>query len=75
LAPGLLAALGYTGRGIALATVMGRDIAARIGGAHDDDLAFPLTPLKPFRFHRLWRPVAAFTTWRLALGDRLAGLT
>jgi len=73
-APGLVAALGYTGRGIALATVMGRDLARRLSGADADSLAFPVTALRPIRFHRLWRPVAAFTTWRLALADRLQGL-
>lgn len=74
LAPGLLSALGYTGRGIALATVMGRELALRLGGAGPDDLAFPVTPLRPIRFHRFWRPVASFTTWSAALRDRINGL-
>ncbi|WP_374370469.1 NAD(P)/FAD-dependent oxidoreductase [Dongia sp.] len=74
LAPGLLAALGYTGRGIALATVMGRELALRLGGAAPDELAFPVTPLQPIRFHRFWRPVASLTTWSAALRDRINGL-
>jgi glycine/D-amino acid oxidase-like deaminating enzyme len=73
LAPGVFAGLGYTGRGIALATAMGRELALRLSGAAPDDLAIPATPLRPIRFHRLWRPVASFTTWRLALRDRLQG--
>ena len=72
-APGIIAGLGYSGRGIAMATVMGREIAARIQGK-DSNLAFVPTPIKPFRFHRLWRPVATLTTWRDALRDRRRGL-
>ena len=49
LAPGLWAALGYSGRGIAMATMMGRDLAARIAGASDAALAFPLSPLRSSR--------------------------
>jgi glycine/D-amino acid oxidase-like deaminating enzyme len=46
LGPGLWAALGYSGRGIALATMMGRDLAARITGAADAALAFTVVPLR-----------------------------
>jgi glycine/D-amino acid oxidase-like deaminating enzyme len=53
LAPGLFAGLGYNGRGIAAATMMGRDLAALVRGARDDATVFPLTPLKPLRWHRV----------------------
>jgi glycine/D-amino acid oxidase-like deaminating enzyme len=43
-APGILAGLGYSGRGIALATVMGRELARRAGGALADSLAFRIEP-------------------------------
>lgn len=72
-APGVIAGLGYSGRGIAMATVMGREIAGRILGK-GDDLAFTPTPVRPFRFHRLWRPVATVSTWKAATLDRLRGL-
>ena len=47
LAPGLYAGLGYNGRGIAAATMMGRDLATLVRGARDDATVFPLTPLRP----------------------------
>lgn len=56
LAPGLMAGLGYSGRGIVAATVIGREIAQRIGGASDADLLFPVVPLSPVRGHRFAGP-------------------
>jgi glycine/D-amino acid oxidase-like deaminating enzyme len=52
LAPGLYAGLGYNGRGIAAATMMGRELAARARGQGDDDLVFPLMPMRPLAWHR-----------------------
>jgi len=48
LAPGLFAGLGYNGRGIAAATMMGRDLAALVGGA--TDTVFPRVPLRPLPY-------------------------
>ncbi|GAC1306519.1 MAG: FAD-binding oxidoreductase [Steroidobacteraceae bacterium] len=52
-APGLLAGLAYNGRGIALATAMGRQIARRIlePGAVID---MPVTAVEPIGLHALW---------------------
>ena len=47
LAPGLLAGLGYSGRGIALATVMGREMARHAMGAAPKDLSFAIMQPKP----------------------------
>jgi glycine/D-amino acid oxidase-like deaminating enzyme len=52
LAPGLFAGLGYNGRGIAAATMLGRDLAALVGGATDAATVFPLVPLRPLPWHR-----------------------
>jgi glycine/D-amino acid oxidase-like deaminating enzyme len=52
LAPGLFAGLGYNGRGIAAATLMGRELAARARGAGDDTLVFPLVPMRPQPWYR-----------------------
>jgi glycine/D-amino acid oxidase-like deaminating enzyme len=52
LAPGLWAGLGYNGRGIAAATLMGRELAARARGAGDDTLTFPLVPMRPQPWYR-----------------------
>jgi glycine/D-amino acid oxidase-like deaminating enzyme len=53
LAPGLYAGLGYNGRGIAAATMMGRDLATLVRGARDDATVFPLVPLRPLGWHRI----------------------
>lgn len=48
LAPGLFTGLGYNGRGIAAATMMGRDLAGLVGGA--TDTVFPRVPLHPLPY-------------------------
>jgi glycine/D-amino acid oxidase-like deaminating enzyme len=52
-APGVLICLGYNGRGVAMATSMGRALADRI--AHPGSpFDMPLTPLMPMPMHALW---------------------
>jgi len=51
LAPGLIAGLGYNGRGVAMATVMGRLLARWALGAGPADLGFPVTPLRTVPLH------------------------
>ena len=58
-APGVVAALGYNGRGVAMATAMGGEVAKRVMGAADDALSMPVTGLKPIPFHGLWRSAVA----------------
>jgi glycine/D-amino acid oxidase-like deaminating enzyme len=58
-APGVIAALGYNGRGVAMSTVMGAQIARRILGASDADIDMPITGLRPIPFHALWRSAVA----------------
>jgi glycine/D-amino acid oxidase-like deaminating enzyme len=53
LAPGLLAGLGYNGRGVAMATIMGRLLAQRVCGVAAAELGFPLTPVRAVPFHGL----------------------
>lgn len=52
-APGLTIALGYNGRGIAMATTLGRQLAASIGGRAP--LGFPLSAIRPIPLHGLQR--------------------
>ncbi len=52
VAPGLLAGLGYNGRGVAMATVMGRLLARWCLGASPEELGFPVTPVSPIPLHR-----------------------
>ena len=72
LGPGILSATGYNGRGLALATVMGRVLADWATGTPETALDFPVTPPRPIPFHFLRRPAvrAAIQIFRLrdALG-------
>jgi glycine/D-amino acid oxidase-like deaminating enzyme len=52
VAPGLLAGLGYNGRGVAMATVMGRILGNWARGAPASELGFPVTSLVPIPLHR-----------------------
>ena len=54
LAPGLMACVGYNGRGVALSTAMGRILAERMTGADRDAFAMPISSARPMRFHRFW---------------------
>jgi glycine/D-amino acid oxidase-like deaminating enzyme len=58
-APGVLAALAYNGRGVAMATAMGAQIAARVSGTRREDLSMPVTDLREIAFHGLWRQAAS----------------
>jgi glycine/D-amino acid oxidase-like deaminating enzyme len=51
LRPGLLAGLGYNGRGVAMATVMGRLLARWALGTPAAELGFPVTPLRGVPLH------------------------
>ncbi len=50
---GLLIGLGYNGRGVAMANVMGRIMAERVLGAAPDSLPFPSTPIRGYPFRNL----------------------
>jgi glycine/D-amino acid oxidase-like deaminating enzyme len=73
-APGLLAGLGYNGRGIAMATVMGRLLARRALGTAVVELGFPVTPVLPMPLHRLSGAAARATIQYLRAVDGLARL-
>jgi glycine/D-amino acid oxidase-like deaminating enzyme len=69
LAPGLLAGVGYNGRGVAMATMMGRLLAQRVCGAPVAELGFPVTPVQPVPFHALSRLGARLAIQYLRLVD------
>jgi hypothetical protein len=52
LGHGLLAGLGYNGRGVAMATVMGRLLARRLLGVPLEELGYPVTAVRPITLHR-----------------------
>lgn len=72
LAPGLIAGLGYNGRGVAMATVMGRVLADWALGTPADELAFPVTALRPVPLHALSGIGVRATIQYLRLADALA---
>ncbi len=59
VAPGIVAGLGYNGRGVAMATVMGTLLARLLQGEDAKTLGFPVTPMRPMRLHRFSRFGAA----------------
>ncbi|MGI9475337.1 MAG: NAD(P)/FAD-dependent oxidoreductase [Hyphomicrobiaceae bacterium] len=50
---GIIAGLGYNGRGVAMATAMGKVMADWASGTPASELDFPMTPPKPIPFHGL----------------------
>ncbi len=71
LAPGVTAALGYNGRGVAMASAVGKLLAQRARGKALEDLPLPVVPLRPIPFHGLRRPaLAAAVLWKKLL-DRM----
>jgi len=54
-ADGLTIALGYNGRGIAMASTMGRCLAQRLTGGGATPFPFPLSTIQPIPFHGLQR--------------------
>ena len=52
IAPGLVAALGYNGRGVGMGSVMGQTLADNILNGSFDESVFPVTQPKSFLMHR-----------------------
>lgn len=72
LAPRVRACLGYNGRGVAMATAMGKALAEWTRSGDAD--AVPLTPepLRPLPFHRFRRPALEVITAYSRLRDRMS---
>jgi glycine/D-amino acid oxidase-like deaminating enzyme len=56
-APGIKIGLGYNGRGVAMASRMGKLLADRTLGAPADEFGFPVTSIRPLPFWSLRQPV------------------
>ena len=50
----MAAGLGYNGRGVAMATAMGKVLATWASGRPHADLDFPVTHLRKIPFHRFY---------------------
>jgi len=70
IAPGLLAGVGYNGRGIAMATTLGRLLARLAQGAAADEIGYPVTEVRPVTLHRFARLGARATMQYLKARDR-----
>lgn len=70
LAANLYTGLGFNGRGVAMATLMGKLLAACI--EHDkNETAFPLSDLKPLPLHAVRKPIVQSVVYWKQLMDRL----
>ena len=64
LAPGVWAAVGLSGRGIAFGTLLGQELSKRIRGAAESECAMPVTPLRTTVVRSLARPlVGSLMSW------------
>ena len=54
-APNVYIALGYSGRGVALGTAVGAELAAAASGSPVEALALPVTDIVRIPFHTLWK--------------------
>jgi glycine/D-amino acid oxidase-like deaminating enzyme len=70
-APGRLCCLGYNGRGVALSTAMGGEVAKLATGTPAGEIAMPVTPIRPMPFHGFWRLGVAAKVVEGRLRDRL----
>lgn len=58
-AEGAMVCLGYNGRGVAMSTAMGPQLARRILGGKTSEIDMPITDLKAIPFHGLWKTAVA----------------
>lgn len=70
-APGLHIGLGYNGRGVAMATVMGRILADRATGESGEDADFPVTRMAPIPWHAIRQPLMAAAIAYYRIKDRI----
>jgi glycine/D-amino acid oxidase-like deaminating enzyme len=71
LGPGLVAAIGFNGRGVAQATAVGKAIGAALGKGTLAELPLPVVPMRPLLLHGLRLPVMAGVAQWLRFKDRL----
>ena len=51
----VLVCLGYNGRGVAMSSAMGPELARRVTGGRAAEIDMPITTIKEMPFHSLWR--------------------
>ncbi|WP_416414509.1 NAD(P)/FAD-dependent oxidoreductase [Pantoea sp. App145] len=70
LAPGVLAAYGFSGRGVAIGTLMGRDLAHLALGHSEDQLVHPVSAVQPQWYHAIHRPLVQTLVTGYRVEDR-----
>ena len=70
-ASGVLAGLGFSGRGIAMTSVMARTLVKKALGAADDTLPFPVSPVQAVPFHWAAAQAIPFAAPAMTLRDRM----
>lgn len=70
-APGILAGLGFNGRGIVMSSVMGRTLARKALGGANSDLPFAVSPISPAPLNWAKRQVIPLVAPVLSLQDRV----
>ncbi len=70
-ADGILIALGYNGRGVALASALGAELARRLIDSRAE-LALPVSALRAIPLHALWPLAVKAAVLRGRIADRLA---
>ena len=51
----VLVCLGYNGRGVAMSTAMGPELARRVVGGREQEIAMPITGIREIPFQGLWK--------------------
>ncbi len=74
-APGVLASLGFSGRGIAMTSVMGRALSGKLLGTANDELPFPVRPITPIPLHGLTKQLIPLAAPAMTLKDKIDTLT
>ena len=71
LGPGLVAVIGFNGRGVALAPAVGKAVAGAVLAGSLADLPLPVTPARPVPFHAIRRPAMAVAVGWSRILDRI----
>lgn len=71
LAPGLVASMGYNGRGVGMGTVLGVEAARFVAGLDNGEVAFPVSSPKSFALHRWHKVGVSLSIKWYSLRDRL----
>ncbi|WP_051631152.1 NAD(P)/FAD-dependent oxidoreductase [Afifella pfennigii] len=71
--PGVLAAVGFNGRGLALGVALGPHLARYLAGGPERDMPLPVRPLAPIRFHGIKVAALPLAAGIYGLLDRLDG--